>query len=276
MPTGATSPPQRTLPTAIPVATSAAPWRRVARPHGPWQTHDPRVRVPARSTRSSSSPAARDSSTRSGPPDPGHDLARLAPLRVRASPRSPRSARTNALQHVPPLAARRAPRRDHRRHRQAERNHPAGRLLPAGCPSIRQEATLAPCPLPRKSDATRPAGPARSLCSGLVPETQPDSAQSAGIPTPPPASTIPKKPRDLQIDQPDSRARHSDGHAEGRGFESLQPLLQPLLTKPRYWRGFSLVGVVRGRLEQAPLPSSWRSSATGLISARTHPRRTST
>jgi hypothetical protein len=32
------------------------------------------------------------------------------------------------------------------------------------------------------------------------------------------------KPADLQVDQPDSRARHSDCHAEGRGFESLQPL----------------------------------------------------
>ena len=37
------------------------------------------------------------------------------------------------------------------------------------------------------------------------------------------------KPADLQVDQPDSRARHSDCHAEGRGFESLQPLSR----KPR-------------------------------------------
>ena len=42
-------------------------------------------------------------------------------------------------------------------------------------------------------------------------------------PQAPTAERLPK-PADLQVDQPDSRARHSDCHAEGRGFESLQPL----------------------------------------------------
>jgi hypothetical protein len=46
----------------------------------------------------------------------------------------------------------------------------------------------------------------------------------------------PAKPPDLQVDQPDSRARHSDCHAEGRGFESLQPLVR----KPSKSEGFLL------------------------------------
>jgi hypothetical protein len=135
----------------------------------------------------------------------------------------------------------------------------------------RAQAAGSVSPLPPEIDAARPrrdtvasfrigSGNPRGLC--------PNSAH----PKPLIRSDEPAKPPDLQVDQPDSRARHSDCHAEGRGFESLQPLSESHLSIERRLAGRASTN---DRFPSTPLTASHlkhrAATATGAHSLYPHP-----